>query len=155
MEGRKRKNKIGKTITVCSSAAFFKKAFEIEKKLKELGFNVKLPHTALKMKQGGDFRIEVYKTWFKNKKDYSRKRWLIENHFRKVISGDAILVINEEKNGMKGYIGGNTLMEMAVAFHFKKPIYILNPISEKLGWKEEIFGLHPIFLEGKIERLLL
>lgn len=147
--------KTKKTITLCSSAAFFRKALEIEVRLKKLGFRVKLPHTALKMKQSGDFRVETYKTWFKNKKDYAKKRWLISNHFRKVIASDAILIVNEKKNGIEGYIGGNTLMEMAIAFHYKKPIYILNPISERLGWKEEVFGLQPIFLNGILEEITL
>ncbi len=147
--------KAQKTITICASAAFFKKTLEVEKRLKKLGFRVKLPYTALKMKQSGDFRVEMYKTWFKNKKDYAKKRWLIESHFRKVISGDAILVVNEKKNDIDGYIGGNTLMEMAIAFHYKKPIYILNPISEKLGWKEEVFGMQPIFLNGNLKKISL
>ena len=56
---------------------------------------------------------------------------------------------------MNGYIGGNTLMEMAIAFHYKKPIYILNPISEKLGWKEEVLGMHPIFLNRAVEKISL
>ena len=147
--------KAGKTITICSSAVFFRKALKIEKKLKAFGFRVKLPHTAQKMKQSGDFKVETYKTWFKNKKDYAKKRWLITNHFRKVISSDAILVVNEKKNGIEGYIGGNTLMEMAIAFQYKKPIYILNPVSEKLGWKEEVFGMQPIFLNGVLEKIAL
>ncbi len=145
--------KTRKTITICSSAAFFSKALEVGEELKKLGFGVKLPHTAQRMKQSGDFRVETYKTWFKNKKDYARKRWLINSHFRKVISCDAILVVNEKKNGVGGYIGGNTLMEMAIAFHYKKPIYILHPVSEALGWKEEVFGVHPIFLNGKVEKI--
>ena len=64
-------------------------------------------------------------------------------------------MINDKKNGMNGYIGGNTLMEMAIAFHYKKPIYILNPISEKLGWKEEVLGMHPIFLNRAVEKISL
>ena len=63
------------------------------------------------------------------------------------------MVVNYEKNGIDGYIGGNTLIEMAIAYHYKKPIYILNSISDKLGFKEEVLGLHPIFLNGEAEKI--
>lgn len=145
--------KTKKTITLCSSASFFRQNIEIEKQLNALGFRVKLPYTAMKMKRTGDFRVETYKIWFKDPKNYARKSWLIKNHFQKIISSDAILVPNYEKNGINGYIGGNTLIEMAIAFHYKKPIYILNSISDKLELKEEVFGLLPIFLNGKIENI--
>jgi len=147
------KNK--KIITLCSSAAFFKQALEIGQELSLFGFRVRYPYTALKMKANGDFRIETYKTWFKDSKNYKKKTWLIKNHFKKVIESDAILVLNYSKNDICGYIGGNTLAEMVIAFHYKKPIYILNPISEELGFKEEVYGLEPIFLNGNLKKITL
>ncbi len=143
-----------KIITICSSASFFKQALNIEKQLKAFGFKVKLPYTAFKMKRSGDFKVETYKIWFKDTKQYNRKTWLIKNHFGKIIRSDAILILNYEKNGVPGYIGGNTLIEAAIAFHYKKPIYILNPISDGLNFKEEIFGMQPIFLNGNLEKIL-
>ena len=144
-----------KSITICSSAAFFKQALEIEKELKKLGFAVKLPYTAMKMKKSGDYRVETYKTWFKNPKWYVRKTWLIKNHLKKVVAGNAVLVLNYEKKGISGYIGGNTLIEAAIGFHYKKPIFILNPISDDLGFKEEILGMKPIFLNGDINKITI
>ncbi|MEI7777184.1 MAG: hypothetical protein WCI52_01095 [bacterium] len=139
-----------KIITICSSASFFKEALEIEEKLRKMGFKVKLPYTATKMKKSGDFRVETYKTWFKNPNVYSRKTWLVKNHIRKVIDCDAVLITNYKKKGIPGYIGGNTLIEMTIAFHYKKPIYILNPISKKLMYEEEIYALQPVFLNGDL-----
>src|SRR3989338_6317137 len=144
--------KMKKTIVLCSSASFFKKLFEIKRRLEALGFQVKLPYTAMKMKHSGDFRVETYKVWFRNPKSYARKSWLIRNHFQKIISSHAVLIVNYEKNGIGGYIGGNTLIEMAIAYHYKKPIYILNSISDKLGFREEVLGLQPIFLNGDAEK---
>jgi hypothetical protein len=48
----------------------------------------------------------------------------MKGHFKKVLDSDAILVTNFEKNGVEGYIGGNVLMEITLAFHYKKPIFI-------------------------------
>jgi hypothetical protein len=102
------------------------------------------------MEKTGDFKVENYKTWFKNPKDYKRKTFLMKHHFKKIIDSDAILILNYEKKEVPGYIGGAVLMEMTVAFLNKKPIYILNPISEELNIKEEIFGLCPKFLNGDL-----
>lgn len=142
-----------KTITICSSASFYKDVLEIEKQLKNLGFKVKVPSTARKMHKSGDFKIESYKTWFKNHKDYRIKKELMDDHFKKVIRGDSILIVNNKKNDLKGYIGGNALMEMTLAYYFKKPIFILNNISNKLSIKEEVLGMFPIFLDGNINNI--
>jgi hypothetical protein len=66
-------------------------------------------------------------------------------HFKKVVESDAILVTNYEKHGLAGYIGGNALMEMTLAFINKKPIFVLNKVDEKLEIKEEVYGLKSIF----------
>ena len=105
------------------------------------------------MERTGDFRVETYKTWFADPKAYTRKALLMRHHFDKVEKGDSILVLNYEKNGRAGYIGGNVLMEMAVALHFDKPIYILHPIDETVSYKEELLGMQPIFLDGDIRRI--
>ncbi len=64
--------------------------------------------------------------------------------------GDAILVTNYPKNGIDGYVGGNSLMEMGLAHYLRKKIYLLFPVSSKLNYKEEILGMKPIILDGDI-----
>lgn len=103
------------------------------------------------MKKNGNFDISFYKTWYKNKKDYAKKTKLMKEHFGKVVDCDAILVVNLEKNGIKGHIGRNVLMEMALAFYFRKPIFVYNSIDESLNTREEAFGLNPIFLNGDLK----
>jgi|SRR3989344_2617871 len=142
-----------KTITICSSASHYRQVLEIEKELKKLGFKVKIPKTANTMKRNNDFDVSHYKTWFKNKNDYHKKTKLMLGHFKKVMESDAILITNFEKNGMKGYIGGNALMEMLVAFLNKKPIYIYNKPSEKLSTIEEIYGLKPKIINGDLTKI--
>ena len=65
---------------------------------------------------------------------------------------DAILVANCDKKGIKGYVGSNTLMEMGLAFHLDKPIYLLNSMPE-MGCKEEILGMQTIILNHKLEKI--
>jgi hypothetical protein len=83
---------------------------------------------------------------------WKRKAEAITSHFNKVAWADAILVTNYDKNGVAGYIRGNTLMEMGVAFFLKKPIYLLKQIPE-LSYKEEVLGMQPILLNDDLATL--
>lgn len=118
-----------KTITLCSSATFYKEVIEVQSQLKKMGYKVLIPTTANVMKKKNDFDVTHYKTWLSNNSHYGKKRALMDGHFRKVKKADAILVVNHEKNGLKGYIGGNVLLEMFLAYLDKKPIYVLNNID--------------------------
>ncbi|OGH06409.1 MAG: hypothetical protein A2W22_06410 [Candidatus Levybacteria bacterium RBG_16_35_11] len=144
-----------KTIVICSSGSFYKQLFPIQTSLKKLGYKVVLPVTAHKMKRTNNFDIKTYKTWYKKPQDYSKKRAYMDKHFKKIIKGDAILVANFDKKRIKGYIGGNTLMEITIAYFHKKPIFILNDISSKSLIKEEIYGVNPVFLKGSLNYFTL
>lgn len=139
-------------ITICASASFYEKAVEVARELEKMGHEVLLPHTAKIMRETGDFKVETYKTWFNDGgKSYDKKCDLMKKHFLEIKKGDAILVLNYEKNGMNGYIGSNVLMEMGIALHLNKKIFILNPPDEWFSSKEEILGTLPIVLNGVIK----
>lgn len=57
------------------------------------------------------------------------------------------------KYGSNNYIGGNVLMEMAIASYLKKHIFILNDIPSESSYVEEIIGLGPIVLRGDLKKL--
>ena len=78
------------------------------------------------------------------------KEGAIRDHYEKIDWADAIVVINQEKRGVAGYVGGNTLIEIGVAFYLHKPIYILNPVSSELSYKQEIMGMKPVMLDGNL-----
>ncbi|HCB35691.1 MAG: hypothetical protein A2W52_00900 [Candidatus Taylorbacteria bacterium RIFCSPHIGHO2_02_49_25] len=145
--------KNGKTITICSSASFYRQVLEAEEKLRSAGFNVLIPDTARRMQQSGNFEVSAYKTWYSNDSHWGKKTELMKNHFAKVMEGDAMLVLNFEKNCVVGYIGGNVLMEMVLAFHYQKPIYVLYPVDATLPLYEEVLGMRPIFLNGILEKI--
>jgi hypothetical protein len=78
------------------------------------------------------------------------KEGAIRDHYEKIDWCDAILAVNHDKRGITGYIGGNTLIEIGVAFYLHKPIYILNSVSSELSYKQEIMGMKPILLNGDV-----
>jgi non-canonical (house-cleaning) NTP pyrophosphatase len=80
------------------------------------------------------------------------KRGFIDEHFAKIDTSDAILVINEAKNGIENYIGGNTLIEIAYAYAQGLDIFILNPVPA-ISYADEVRGMDPIILDGNLERI--
>lgn len=82
-----------------------------------------------------------------------RKNFYMREHFPKLEQTEAILVTNGEKKGIPGYIGANTLIEMALAFYLGKKIFLLNPVDRKLPAYDEVTGMLPTVLNGKLEDL--
>lgn len=75
-----------------------------------------------------------------------QKAEAIREHFSKIEESDAVLIVNPEKRGIAGYIGGNSLMEMALAFYLKKPIYLTEMRSD-VSYAEEVGGMLPRSVE--------
>lgn len=139
------------TIVICSSANFYEHAVAVEARLEAHGFTVILPKSARAMKAAGDYTVR--KTWYDNPDDYTHKRELMLAHFDEIARGDAILVLNYEKHGQANYIGPNVLMEMGIALHHHKTIYILNDLPENSPFEEELKGFLPIILHGDLTKI--
>lgn len=72
-------------------------------------------------------------------------------HFWRAMQGaDAVLVLNYDKNGIKNYIGGNTLMEIGFAHVLDQKVFLLNPIPEIQFYKTEIEAVKPIIINGDL-----
>lgn len=145
------------TLTICGTIAFFDSMTEIKEKLEEIGHEVKLPPTEVKGKDGNLISVQEYYRQRKEEQDddswiWDRKAEAIRWHLEKIENSDAILVLNHEKKGVAGYIGGNTLVEMGVAFYLNKKIFLYNPIPE-LSYKEEILGMKPVVLNQDLRNI--
>ncbi len=146
------------TITLCGSIAVIDEMYRLKTELEGLGHKVLLPPNEVPGENGELIPSSEY---YSQKKSLQKNddAWIWQNHsqrivahFDKVSKSDVILVANYDKNGIKNYIGPNTLMEMGLAFYLQKKIYLLNPIPE-LAWKEEIIGLKPIVINGNLKLL--
>ena len=141
-------------ITICGSIAFFKQMQEIKKQLENAGHIVEIPPVNIKDEQNKPIPIQEY--YNIRKKEIKSESWVWERkqeamrkHFNKVAWAEGVLVLNYTKNNIEGYVGANTLIEMGLAFHLNKKIYLLNPVPE-LSYKEEILGMHPTVTNGDI-----
>ena len=151
-------------ITICGSIGFYTKMELTREELIKQGHEVKIPELALEVPEdfGGGKKVYFGKYIEENggidafpagHTVWDMKEGAIRDHYEKIDWSEAILVINEEKRGVAGYIGGNTLIEIGVAFYLHKPIYILNPVSSDLLYKQEIMGMKPLFLNGDLNSI--
>lgn len=140
-------------ITICGSIVFIDEMLEAKKELEALGHEVQAPPAEILDSDGEPLDV---KTYYKLRKEgvnkpgawlWERKKELILDHFRKIEWCDAILVLNYDKNGVEGYVGANTLMEMGLALYLGKSIYLINEIPE-LPYKEEILGMKPVVIKN-------
>ena len=87
--------------------------------------------------------------------EYASKNDVQKDHFNKIAESDAILVLNYPKNGIQGYVGGSVLMEIAVAHHLNKKIFLFYqpPKVEDMRYSVEIQLAKPIILNGDLTKI--
>lgn len=145
-------------VTICGSTAFILEMEQVLHQLEQLDHKVKMPPVKFTDGDGKEWHTLEYYS-YKKKNPFNDPAFLknhtqrIIDHFECVEWSDAILVTNYDKNGVAGYVGPNTLMEMGVAFYLGKKIYLLNPVPD-LAWKEEILGLRPAVINGNLKLLV-
>lgn len=141
-------------ITLCGSIAFMDEMLEVKDELEKNGHKVKLPPTEIIDSTGKAIPVKEYYQIRKSAQDsdtwvWDEKEKAMKRHFDKVAWSDVILVANYEKNNISGYVGANTLMEMGLAMHLEKNIYMLNTVPD-IDYKEEILGMKPTILNNNL-----
>jgi nucleoside 2-deoxyribosyltransferase len=134
-------------IVICGSMTASKEMVDVEKKLKDLGHEIVLPeftheHAAM------DTIDKMHTESARDKVKYD----LIRGYFEKIRNNDAVFIANVEKKGIKGYVGGNSFLEMGFAFVLNKPIYLLHKIPD-VGYRDEIEAMSPIILNGDFSKI--
>ena len=138
-----------KNIFLCASMSFYRELVDIEKQLVAKGFNVLIPVSAQIMKDKNDFEV----THFKGVQTYEEKGQYVLRNFKNISNSDCILVVNNEKNNVKGYIGANVLMEIGLAFYFRKKIYVWNSIEDTASYKEELLAFKVEFINKDLSKI--
>jgi len=144
-------------ITICGSIAFIHEMLDVKKKLEDLGHQVKLPPTEVKDDNGNMMPVKEFYARRKTETDdtswiWDTKETAMRLHFQKVEWCDSVIILNYDKNSIPNYIGANTLLEMGLAFHLNKKIFLLNNIPE-ISYKEEILGMKPIIIKQDLTRI--
>lgn len=137
-------------ITICGSIAFYDEMVDLKEELEKLGNEIKLPPNEIEDEFGN--MISVKEHYNRKKAETNNESSILDRvgkamkmHFRKIEWGDAVLILNYDKNGIPNYVGGNTLLELGLAFHLNKKLFLLNDIPE-MSYKEEIIGMKPVII---------
>ncbi len=134
-------------IGIIGSMQFTDKMLEVKAKLQELGHDAFVTdlHKAMVGKTYDE--IEKIKLHQKYNMDAIREFWNMMQ------GADAVLVLNYDKNGIKNYVGGNTLMEIGFAHVLNQKVFMLNPIPEMPYCQTEIEAVKPIILNGDFSKI--
>ncbi|MBW3011419.1 hypothetical protein KY326_04330, partial [Candidatus Woesearchaeota archaeon] len=108
------------TITLCGSAKFFPKLWDIKKELEMYGFEVLTPSM-----------VDFHHLLHTNRERFlQRQRAATKDHFDKIRRSDAIYVANYDNDGIAGRVGENSFMEISVAFYRGIPIFMMKPVPD-------------------------
>src|SRR4030042_30333 len=139
-------------ITSCGSVAFAPRLVEIYRQLEKLGHEP-LMHEKMFGIADGTAR-EIIEGVKKDHATVKKEHNFIKFWHDLIKSGDAILVCNFDKNGIRNYIGGNTLMEMGFAHVNGKKVFLLNPIPEQVPYVDEIRAMTDVGISGDLNKIM-
>ncbi len=131
-------------IIICGSISAAEEIIETKNKLEALGNEVEIPEGVKNAELRGRTEVSV-----SEKAEDKIKHDLIRGYFEKIKNYDAVLIVNPEKRGIQGYIGGNTFLEMAFAHVLNKKLYCFNPLPD-LPYASEMIAMQPVILNGDL-----
>lgn len=134
-------------ITICGSMQFHVEMKDTLRTLRAMGHTANAPAELDDLEHN-----ESYMTNDDDKITAKIEYDFIREHFKKIEHADAILILNYEKKGIEGYIGGNTFLEMGYAFGLGKKVYLLNPIPQ-MDYYTEMVAIQPVILHGDLSML--
>ncbi len=119
---------------------------EVAHELQLRGHNVLLPE-----KVPG---VDYWADGCSERPEAKRELDLINKHLHKIKESDAILVVNATTGDIVHYIGANTFLEMAFAYHWKKKIFVLNNLSNQPYINDEIQAFDCVVLENDLSKII-
>lgn len=140
-------------IVICGSSTFKEKMLEYRDKLTLLGHEP-IVHPDYQLFVNGE-KPEILSQisggeHYKAKKSQGYIKW----YYKAIVASEAILVLNFDKNGIKNYIGGNTLMEIGFAHVNDKKIFLLNEIPDNISYVDEIKAMADMIINGDLKKLV-
>jgi len=141
-------------ITIIGSSHFKEKKVAIKKELIDLG------HEPIIHPHYEDFVAGKRQDIWKMVENGEHAQAKIENdyimwYYNAIVSSDAVLVLNLEKNGKENYIGGNTFLEIGFAYVNDKKIFVYNelPTEDVCSYLDEVVAMQPIVIANNLSKI--
>lgn len=138
-------------ITVCGSVKFADRLVDIYRQLEALGHEPQMHEDMFGIADGT--AKELIDGIEMDHSEIKKKHNFIKLWHNLIVNGDAVLICNFDKNGIKNYIGGNTLMEIGFAHVNNKKVFLLNPIPEVVPYVDEIKAMVDEVIGGDLEKI--
>jgi hypothetical protein len=138
-------------IIIAGSLTATNEILKIRDKLESAGHQVEIPHGCknLEVRRRVEARQEIIHS---EEADEKLKYDVIKKYYELIKAHEVLLVVNPERKNIPGYIGGNTLIEMAFAHVLAKKIYCLYSLPE-MSYKAELLAMKPVILNGDLSKL--
>ena len=139
-------------IYVLGSTTFMKEMVDAKNQLCTFGFDGWI-HSHYESFVRGE-KQDHLKRWENGEKaQLKRENNYFREHYKNILASDAVLIVNQEKHGIKNYIGGNVLIEMGQAYVNNKKIFLLNDMPVGLLYNDEIEAMDPVCLFGNLQKI--
>lgn len=137
-------------IMICASMKFSESILKTKKFLENKGHEVLIPLDTKHLIDNPDLTDNLDADY-----KHLKETDMLRKCFNLVADSDAILVLNHEKNGIKGYIGTSVLMEIGLAHFLNKKIFLINelPHFNEQRWSQEVHAMQPIVINGNLEKI--
>jgi methionyl-tRNA formyltransferase len=140
-------------IVICGSSTFKEKMLEYSDKLAGLGHEPIMHPDYLAFIKGE--KSEIWQQVVNGQHGQVKKsQGYIKWYHQAITKSDAVLILNFDKKGIKNYIGGNTLMEIAFAHVNNKKIFLLNSIPEEVSYADEIKAMFDLVLNDDLSQII-
>ena len=135
---------------IIGSMAFAEQMMKTKKELEKLGYEVLVPHGIEDHLDDKEFVEKLDDNY-----EYCIKNNIMKKCFDLLASSDAVLVLNLKRNGIDGYIGVSALMEIGIAYHLNKKIFLFNdiPSFSDQRWAHEVSIMQPIVINGDLKMI--
>lgn len=138
-------------VTISGSIKFANKFVEVYRQLEKLGHQPMMHKVMFDIAEGR--AVGLMKAVSSEHSSVKRKYGFIKWWHDCIKKSDAILVLNYDKNDIKNYIGGNTLIEMGFAHANDKKVFLLNPVPEGVPYADEIKAMVDVVLNGDLSKI--
>lgn len=137
-------------VMLLGSMTFAREMLKTKEELEKLGHIGDIPFDVEKHIKDEDLIDDLERNY-----KYCIEGDVIKEAFRQVAQNDAVLILNYPKNGISGYIGTSTLMEMGLAYWLGKKIFVLHeiPSEREHRWAHEVRIMQPTILSGDISSI--
>lgn len=129
---------------------FAKEMLKTKEVLEEMGHAVAIPTDALEIANGEHNHDDLDADYI-----HCVENDIMRTHFKFIEDSDAVLVLNHDKNNVKGYVGTASLMEVGLAHHFHKKIFLLHDLPDysEHRWTHEVRIMQPVILNRDFSKI--